>query len=178
MPRKARGGRARPVGGADGMTGGGAPKGLRGWAVPALALALAACEPVIATHGYAPPEERLSDILPGVDTAGTVAAAVGRPSTGGVIRDDAWYYVASRVETLGWNAPEVTERRVVVVRFDADGVVTGIDRFGLEDGRVINLVTRTTPTFGRELSALQQIFGNLGNVGAATVEQMASPTFP
>lgn len=146
---------------------------LTGAAGAALLVALAGCEPVVTTHGYAPTESRLEELAPGLDTAGSVASKIGRPSTSGVIRDDAWYYVFSRVETLGWNAPEVTERRVIVVRFDADGLVSGVDRYGLEDGRVVNLVTRTTPTFGRELSALQQIFGNLGNVGATTVNELA-----
>jgi outer membrane protein assembly factor BamE (lipoprotein component of BamABCDE complex) len=148
--------------------------GLRtGVAGAALLAVLAACEPVVTTHGYAPTEARLEEVVVGVDTAGSVASKIGRPSTSGVIREDAWYYVFSRVETLAWNAPEVTERRVIVLRFDEEGVVSAIDRYGLEEGRVINLVTRTTPTFGRELSALQQIFGNLGNVGATTVEQLA-----
>ncbi|MEE3101518.1 MAG: outer membrane protein assembly factor BamE, partial [Pseudomonadota bacterium] len=85
----------------------------------------------------------------------------------GVMRNDAWYYVSSRVETLAYNAPEVTDRRIVAVHFDDAGVLASADVYGLEDGRIINLVTRTTPTFGRELTILQQIFGNLTNAGAA-----------
>ncbi|MEO0681153.1 MAG: outer membrane protein assembly factor BamE [Pseudomonadota bacterium] len=137
------------------------------------AATLAACEPIIRTHGYAPTETQLSDIAPGLDTVSTVTTKIGRPSTGGVVRDNTWFYVASRTETLAYNPPEVVERRVVAVRFEDDGTVASVDRFGLEDGRVINLVTRTTPTFGRELTVLQQIFGNLGNVGASTVEGLS-----
>jgi len=139
-------------------------------AAAAAAVMLAACEPIIRTHGYAPTETQLSDIAPGLDTVSTVTSKIGRPSTGGVVRDNTWFYVASRTETLAYNAPEVVERRVVAVSFDDDGTVAAVDRFGLEDGRIVNLVTRTTPTFGRQLTVLQQIFGNLRNVGAATVE--------
>ena len=138
----------------------------------AAALLAAGCSPIVRTHGYAPTESQIAQISPGADTAATVAAKIGRPSTGGVIRDDAWYYVASRTEALGWRAPQVTERKVVAVRFDETGAVASIDAFGLEDGRVINLVTRTTPTFGRELTILQQLFGNLGNVGGNVVQQL------
>ncbi|MEM6438582.1 MAG: outer membrane protein assembly factor BamE [Pseudomonadota bacterium] len=144
------------------------------FATTALVLALAACEPIVRTHGYTPTDSQLDAVQPGLDTAQTVSAKIGRPSTGGVIRDDTWFYVSSRTETLAYNAPEVVERRVIAVRFDGDGVVDAVDRFGLEDGRVINLVTRATPTFGRELTVLQQIFGNLGNVGATTVEGLAN----
>ena len=34
----------------------------------------------------------------------------------------------------------------------------------IEDGRIINLQTRTTPTHGRELTILQQLLGNLGKL--------------
>ncbi len=141
------------------------------WKAGALALALAAagCSPIVSTHGYAPNDEQLAQIEPGLDTAQTVTRKIGRPSTGGVVRNDAWYYVSSRFETEAYNAPELTERRVVAVRFGSDGMVEGVDRYGLEDGRVINLVTKTTPTFGREMTVVQQLFGNLGNVGANTV---------
>lgn len=135
----------------------------------ALALALSACSPIVAVHGYAPSPEQLAQVEPGIDSAATVAAKIGRPSTGGVVRDDTWYYVSSRTETLAWNPPEVTDRRVVAVRFDGENVVNAIDVYGLEDGRVVNLVTRTTPTFGRELTVLQQIFGNIGNIGAESI---------
>lgn len=134
------------------------------------ALALAACEPIVRVHGYAPAEAQLAQLEPGIDSAATVTAKIGRPSTAGVMRNDAWYYVSSRVETLAYNAPEVTERRVVAIRFDDQGTLASTDLYGLEEGRVINLVTRTTPTFGRELTILQQVFGNLANAGSAVAE--------
>ncbi len=132
--------------------------------------AVMGCSPIVTTHGYAPTEEQVVQIEAGIDSPQTVERKIGRPSTGGVVRNDAWYYVASRFETVAYNAPELKERRVVAVRFGNDGLVEGVDRYGIEDGRVINLVTRTTPTFGRELTVMQQIFGNIGNVGANTVD--------
>ena len=41
-----------------------------------------------------------------------------------------------------------------------------IERYGLEDGRIVNLTTRTTETGGRELGVLEQLFGNLLNLDA------------
>ncbi|MEO1613736.1 MAG: outer membrane protein assembly factor BamE, partial [Pseudomonadota bacterium] len=46
------------------------------------------------------------------------------------------------------------------------GRVTNVARYGIEDGQVIDLITRTTPTYGREITILQQLFGNIGRVGA------------
>lgn len=134
-------------------------------AFPALALAaaLAACSPIVDNHGYAPPVERLAEIEAGVDSPQTVVRKIGRPGLGGVIRQDAWYYVSKTVETWAWQAPKEIDRRVVAIRFGGDGLVASVDQFGVEDGRVINLVTRTTPTYGREMTILQQLFGNVGN---------------
>jgi len=44
--------------------------------------------------------------------------------------------------------------------------VTQVNRYGLEDGKVVDLVTATTPTYGRELTVLQQLFGNVGRISA------------
>ena len=132
----------------------------------ACAAALAGCEPIVTTHGYAPPEARLAEVEPGVDGAESVERKIGRPSTSGVIRANVWYYVSTTFETSGWNSPEESGRRVVAISFGPDGLVSAVDRYGMEDGRIINLVTRTTPTYGRRMTILQQIFGNLGNFEA------------
>lgn len=140
-------------------------KGLLGGAM-LLAMVAAGCAPIVENHGYAPNEDQLAQIQPGADSVDTVSAKIGRPSTGGLVRSRSWYYVASRFETVTYHAPELVDRRVVAITFDEQGVVQTVDRYGLEDGRIINLVTRTTPTYGRTLGVLEQLFGNLGNVGA------------
>ena len=55
--------------------------------------------------------------------------------------------------------------------FVADGrvmYVTGDGRY-LISGQIIDLETRTTPTRGRELTILQQVLGNIGNISAEQV---------
>ncbi|MDF2232082.1 outer membrane protein assembly factor BamE [Albimonas sp. CAU 1670] len=145
-------------------------RGLAALAGAGALLALAACEPISTVHGYAPQDGQLESIQIGVDGPGAVAQKIGRPSTGGVVRDNTWYYVSSRTETVAYNAPEIVERRVVAVHYDENAVVSGVDVYGLEDGRIINLASRTTPTFGRELTVLQQLFGNISNVGTSLAE--------
>lgn len=142
----------------------------KGWICGAAMLALAAgCSPIIQNHGYVPNETQLAGIAPGVDTVQSVSTKIGRPSTGGVVRSRSWYYVASRVETLGYRPPEIVERKVVAIDFDENGVVASVEQYGLEDGRIINLVTKTTPTYGRRMGVLEQIFGNIGNIAPDTI---------
>ncbi|MEO1000479.1 MAG: outer membrane protein assembly factor BamE [Pseudomonadota bacterium] len=132
----------------------------------ASALLLAGCEATYRGHGYAPVAEELAGIQPGIDTQLDVIEQIGRPGGIGLVEDDAWYYVASTVEHMTYQEPKVVDRRIVVVLFDEAGTVEDVRQFGIEDGQVIDLVTRTTPTFGRELTVVQQLLGNILNIGA------------
>lgn len=137
--------------------------------VALLSVGVAACSATYRGHGYAPNLEELENVQPGQDTKGSVRAKIGRPGGTGIISDDAWYYVASTVEHYAYRAPLVVERRVVAIRFDTDGIVSDVNQFGIEDGQVIDLVTRTTPTYGRELTVVQQLMGNLLNFNAGSL---------
>ncbi len=129
-------------------------------------LAVAGCAPTVQVHGFVPPAEDVARITPGVDTAATVEEVLGLPTSTGLLRDSAWYYVQSTFENYTYNPARVIDRTILVVRFDQNGVVSGLGRFGIEDGRIVNLTTRITETGGRELGVLEQLFGNLLNLDA------------
>ncbi len=123
---------------------------------------VASCSPVIKLHGYSPVEEETANILPGQDTRGSVRRKIGRPGGTGIFTDDGWFYVSSKVEHFTFYEPEVIARRVVAILFDERDFVQSVNSYGLEDGKITDLETNTTPTFGRELTILEQAFGNIG----------------
>ncbi|MEO0366067.1 MAG: outer membrane protein assembly factor BamE [Pseudomonadota bacterium] len=129
---------------------------------------LGACEPTVRSHGFAPDAEILGTVSSGSDTRGSVRRKIGRPSSTGVFTQNGWYYVSTTVEHLTYHEPKVVDRRVVAITFDENDIVASVDSYGLEDGRLINLETRTTPTAGRELTILEQVLGNIG-VSAETL---------
>ena len=131
----------------------------------AAALALAGCAPQIRHHGYAPDEIALAAIGPG-DSRDAVAAAVGRPSTQGLISGGDWYFVGSRWEQFAYRAPVEVDREVVAIRFDANDRVTNIERFGLEDGQVVPLSRRVTDSQIRGIGLIAQLLRNIGQVTA------------
>ena len=142
------------------------------WTGVALILCVAGgCAPTTQVHGYMPPPEDIARIRPGFDDTGSVEEILGRPSSNGVLRDSAWYYVQSRVESFTYNPPRVVDRTVLAVNFDQRGVVRDIRRYGLEDGRVVDLETRTTETGGREMGVLEQLFGNILNLDAEALNE-------
>ncbi|MGB3407057.1 MAG: outer membrane protein assembly factor BamE [Jannaschia sp.] len=133
-------------------------------ALLALVVGLSACVATFRNHGYVPDEGDLQALIVGVDTRDTVEASVGRPAASGVIRDDAWYYVSSRVRNFAWRAPETIERELVAISFADDGTISNVERFGLEDGRTVALSRRVTETSIREFGLIQQILRNFGRV--------------
>lgn len=129
----------------------------------ALAAATAACSPVQTYNGFNPDRNNaeIPDPQVGVDTRETVLRRFGSPSTTAVFDDTAWYYLSSVQERVAFYTPRITERRVMVVRFNGD-TVSAVQKFGLERGRVINYSDDITPTRGRELGVLEQLLGNIG----------------
>ncbi|MEH6359843.1 MAG: outer membrane protein assembly factor BamE [Amylibacter sp.] len=131
--------------------------------VSASIIVLAGCSSTYKFHGYAPSEDELADVIVGADTRETVEEIIGKPSSSGLLEDGSWYYVATKVEHRTYKAPKAVERELVAVSFDVAGVVSNVERFGLEDGRVITLSRRVTDLPVKGPSVLSQILGNIGN---------------
>ena len=131
-----------------------------------LLLMVAACAKIYRNHGYVPDDTELSKVEIGVDTRETVAEKIGRPSAQGLLNDLGWFYVQSRFEHYGPREPVETERQVVAINFSDNGVVTNIGRYGLADGRVIELSRRVTETNIKGVSFIGQLLGNVGRITA------------
>jgi outer membrane protein assembly factor BamE (lipoprotein component of BamABCDE complex) len=143
----------------------------------AAAAATSACAPTQSYNGFLPDRnnQEIPDPQVGVDTRDSVVARFGSPSTTAVFDQGAWYYVSSVQESVAFYDPRITERRVMVVRFDGD-MVSGVEKYGLERGRVVNYSDEITPTRGRELGLLEQLLGNVGaNPLPRTDEQERGP---
>jgi outer membrane protein assembly factor BamE (lipoprotein component of BamABCDE complex) len=112
-------------------------------------------------RGYVVDAYTLGQLKPGTP-AQTVLSELGTPSTTSTVGGDAWYYISQKVtRTMAFSAPEVTDQHIVAVYFDKDKKVQRVANYGLEDGRVIDMVTRTTPTGGAEQGFLKNLFRSL-----------------
>ena len=130
---------------------------------------VSACAPQFANHGYIPPEEDLEQIVVGVDTRASVEETIGTPSTAGVVNESGFYYVRSRKRTFGALAPKEIERRVLAISFDSAGVVSNIETFGLERGKVVPLSRRVTTPGVSENGFIRQLLGNIGRFDPASL---------
>jgi len=135
-----------------------------------LVLALAAtvaCTPIIRNHGYIPVPEDLERIVIGQDTRESVIAIAGQPTSEGVLEGSDMYYVASKFRHFGAMAPREIDRQVLAISFDANGTVRNIERFTLDDGRVVVLSRRVTDDGIKDTTFLRQLLGNVGRVNAS-----------
>ncbi|MAY85693.1 MAG: cell envelope protein SmpA [Pseudooceanicola sp.] len=116
-----------------------------------------------------PNDEDLAKISVGRDTRDSVTEAVGTPGVSGVLNNDGYYYVASRMRHYGATAPKEVSREVLAISFDSRGIVRNIERFGLEQGRVIALNRRVTDNGETDRTFIRQLLGNLGNIGPGAI---------
>ena len=140
-----------------------------------LTTGLAGCTPTKNYHGYIADEAAPADIEPGVDTRSTVLARLGSPSTKSIFDDDTWIYMSSTREQFAFYLPKTSDRTVTAIRFGDDDTVQEVGLFNADDGQTIRYASAETPTRGRELGLLEQIFGT---IGAVQLPQERDPTSP
>jgi outer membrane protein assembly factor BamE (lipoprotein component of BamABCDE complex) len=130
------------------------------------AVSLSACVAQFRNHGYIPKDDVLAQITVGKDTKDTVREVIGTPQAEGLLESSGWYYVRSQFKHIGAFAPKEIDRQVLAISFNDRGVVTNVERFGLEDGRVVALSRRVTTANVQGTTFLDQLFGNFGNLSA------------
>lgn len=136
---------------------------------------LAACEEQVDVRGNMPDPRAVEDIRPGQTTRAEVEDMLGAPSAVATFEDEVWYYIGGRVKTVSFFRPEVLDRKVITVRFNGSGVVESIEHQDASEERNIAIVSRETPTRGKDLTVLQQIIGNLGRFGSPEDTRDAQP---
>ena len=130
-------------------------------------VAVSACTPLRGHQGYVVDADLVNSIQPGVDNRQSVQQVLGQPTLAGQFGQGDWYYVARDTRNLAFNNPRPVQQSTLRVRFNEAGVVTAIDRMGLEQVASITPTNKKTPTLGRERGFFEDLFGNIGTVGAA-----------
>ena len=130
-----------------------------------LTFALLACAPVIDNRGYIHDDSLIESLKKGSSSMEGVRDTFGSPTTITSLNGDAFYYVYSRFVTESYRAPEEVERKVLALYFDDSKKLNDFAVYQLDDGIIIPIVQRTTLTQGKELTIIEQLFGNLGRFG-------------
>lgn len=129
---------------------------------------LAGCNSIVGHRGYLADEVLLQSVQPGLDNRQSVERTLGRPSFVSQFGEPVWYYVSSTTGQKPFTTPRITGHTVMAVSFDETGNVLAVERSGLDQVAFLRPESDQTPTLGRERSFLEDLFGNIGQVGAGT----------
>jgi outer membrane protein assembly factor BamE (lipoprotein component of BamABCDE complex) len=138
---------------------------LRIGAVLGAGLLASSCTSIVGHRGYLADEVLLQSVQPGVDNRTSVERALGHPSFESQFGQPTWYYVGSTTGQKPFTTPRITDQAVLAVKFDPAGNVASTERFGIDQVARISPEDDETPTLGRERSFLEDLFGNIGQVG-------------
>ncbi len=136
-------------------------------AVAAMALGVSGCASITDHKGYIVDEVLISSVQPGLDNRRSVEGALGRPTLKSQFGEPVWYYISSRTAQSPLGRPKIDRHSVLAVRFDEAGNVVSAERSGMDQVARISPDGDATPTLGRERSFFEDLFGNIGTVGAA-----------
>ncbi len=132
-------------------------------AAAAITMALAACSPEVEHRGYIAKPGAFNQISNGMSKM-EVESVLGSPSTTASVnyKGDSYYYITSITESRAFLTPKETNREVIAIRFNEDGQVQSFAQYGLQDGRIVDINTNTSPVTGEDTSVLRQIFRGVG----------------
>ena len=110
------------------------------------------------THGYVFDDKVIDEIKPGTDVQ-VVLQKLGQPSTVSTVGNQTFYYTSQTTyQRFQFQKPSVIDQRVFAVYFDKKFKVERLANWGMQDGKVFDFISRTTPSSGTEQSLLRQIF--------------------
>ncbi len=139
------------------------------------AVAISGCSSIRENRGYIQDNMLTDSVQPGIDNQDSVAATLGRPSFTSQFGDQTWYYVSSVTGRKPFVRPRIRQHSVLAVKFDGSGNVVATERSGLDKVVFLSPEGDETPTLGRERGFLEDLFGNIGTVGAPGAGGGAGP---
>lgn len=109
----------------------------------------------------------VKQLLPGRSNKSEVREALGPPSSTNLfIPQETWYYIGEKTQKMAFFKADVTERIVVEITFDKEGVAQKINMYDQKDGIPVEPDKALTPTYGRDPGFLADVFGNFGKYEA------------
>ena len=123
---------------------------------------LSACETIVDQRGFAPTPGSVEKLEIASQSREDVVRLIGSPSAVATFNPNTWYYISQKQESYAFFKPSMIEQNVLQLTFNESGRLQAMKKYDLENSRDIEMVSRITPTAGKELTILEQIMGNVG----------------
>jgi outer membrane protein assembly factor BamE (lipoprotein component of BamABCDE complex) len=138
------------------------------------AVALSGCIGETLTRGYVPSESSLQQVQVGAPRE-QVLLTLGTPTTTADFGGEVFYYISQKTNRpIAFLNSHVIDQTVLAIYFDQSSQVAKIANYGLKDGVIVDLVSRTTPTGGKDMSFVSQLFAATG-LGPSGVPHPSAP---
>ena len=142
----------------------------------ALPLAVGGCESIVDQRGFAATPGSVEKLEVDTQSREDVVRLIGSPSTVATFNPNVWYYIAQKQEYYAFFKPTMLEQNVMQLNFNKSGRLTAIKKYDLSNSKDIDMVSRITPTAGKEITVLEQIMGNVGRFSGP--KQESNPGAP
>lgn len=120
-------------------------------------------------NGYVVDEQTLALAPPG-SSREQVLLSLGTPSATATFDSEVFYYISQkRTRAVAFMKPSLVDQSIMAVYFNKEGEVDHLAHYELKDGRVFDMLSRTTPTGGVEKTFLMRLLS--GGVNPASVAQ-------
>ncbi len=148
-----------------------------GFVALALLPVLGGCvEERIMNNGAIVSQDQL-DLVPVGSSQDQVLLALGSPSTTGQFGSEVFYYISQkRAKTYEYQKLKLIDQKVLSVYFDDEKTVSRIANYGIQDGRVFDFISRTTPTSGEDYTFLRQLLTGKASPSAVLAGGTNAPT--
>lgn len=125
-------------------------------------------------NGYVVDQKSL-ELIPVGSSREQVLLTMGTPSTTATFDTEVFYYISQkRTRAAAFMKPKIVDQTVLAIYFDKEGVVARRANYTMQDGKVFDTVSRTTPTGGRDLTFLQQLLSGGSGAGGAAARSILS----
>ena len=132
-------------------------------------ITLTGCSATFKNHGHTPSKVEVEQLLIGKDSKQSVKKMFGPPSSLGLVGDDKWFYLSTKVRYSAYRTPEIVTRKLVAFTFANNGDLENIEVFQLDNQEVIVLSRRVTDSGIKGISLIRQILSSAGNFDPTSV---------
>jgi outer membrane protein assembly factor BamE (lipoprotein component of BamABCDE complex) len=115
-------------------------------------------------RGYLLDERAVQQVKSGMN-AEQVLQTLGTPSTVSTVGNKSWYYISQTTRRrVAFMGESQTDQRVLAVYFDRNLKVERVALYGVQDGKVFDFISRTTPSSGQDQNFVGALFRGIGSL--------------
>ncbi|MAI97931.1 MAG: hypothetical protein CML37_04500 [Rhodobacteraceae bacterium] len=129
------------------------------------------CSKVTEFNGFDPGLDILTKLQKGKSKKPNVKDLLGEPHIIQGVGEDTWIYFSQEKEKLAFYEPQVVSRSIILLTFTKNSRLDEVEQYTIENSRIIEISSQKVVSGGRKLTILQQIFGNIGNFSAQSLQQ-------